>query len=146
LVAPEEWSIFGLQVQGTSHHLDDGRRERSTTTFAVDRTGEELTILRADGRAHELRTGAEGTLPDLCRRVLGLATPPPPAPTGTAFALAWLDAVLVAWNDLAQRRRLGTSFSAVAALHPAVRAAAEPVEVTEPAELDRLASEHAAAW
>lgn len=143
LVAPPEWTVFGLQVQGTSHHLDDGRREPSTTTFAVDREGGELTIMRVDGHCHELRDAAEGTLPDLCRRVLELPTPPPPAPTGMAFTLAWLDRVLDAWNDLDRRRNLCGSFAEVASLHPAV--AGGSVSATTH-DLTRRALDHAAAW
>lgn len=143
LVAPDRWDVFGLQVQGTAHHLDDGRRERTTTTFAVDRTGNEHVILRHGPRRQEIAGSATGTLPDLCRRVLGLPTPPPPVSTLVAFTAAWLDAVLSAWNDPARRRRLGTSFAAVAAEHPAVVDGDGPAH---PNALTELARAHAAAW
>lgn len=143
LVAPADWDVFGLQVQGTAHHLDDGQRARTTTTYAVDRGGHEHTILRQGEHRRELPGGAVGTLPDLCRRVLGLPTPPPPAPTIVAFTTAWLDAVLAAWNDPSQRRHLCASFAAVAAVHPAVGRGDAPAD---PRVLARIARAHAEAW
>lgn len=144
LVAPGSWTIFGLQVHGTGHHLDHGTREHTTTTFAVDRRGGEAAVLRLGDRCLEPGPGAEGTIPDLCRRVLGLATPPPPARTRLLFALAWLDRLLEAWGDATQRRSLMRSFPSAAALHPAVAAPGEAPAT--PAALARLAGEHADAW
>ncbi|MFP5254632.1 MAG: hypothetical protein ACLGI8_02155 [Acidimicrobiia bacterium] len=144
LVAPESWQVFGLRVQGIGHHLDDGTRRRATSIFAVDRHGGEAALLHDGDRRIEPGPGAVGTIPDLCRRVLGRPTPPAPARTRLLFAVAWLDRVLDAWGDPMQRRRLMTSFGAVAGLHPAVRDAAGPP--AEAAGLARLADEHAAAW
>lgn len=144
LVAPSSWTVFGLQVHGTGHHLDEGTRHRTTTTFAVDRSGDEAALLRQGEDCMEPGPGAEGTIPDLCRRVLGLPTPPPPARTRLLFALAWLDRLLEAWSDPMRRRALMTSFTSVAALHPAVPSGGEPP--SGPAELAAMAVEHAAAW
>lgn len=144
LVAPDPWQVFGLRVQGTAHRLDDGLRRRTTSTFAVDRHGGEAAVVRDGDRGIEPGPGAVGTIPDLCRRVLGLPTPPPPARPRLLFALAWLDRVLEAWSDPARRRRLMSSFGAVAALHPALAPGAE-VPTGAVALADR-ALRHAAEW
>lgn len=144
LVAPGSWEVFGLRVHGTGHHLEDGTRRRTTSTFAVDRHGGEAALLRDGDRCTEPGPGAVGTIPDLCRRVLGQPTPPAPARTLLLFAVAWLDRLLEAWGDPLQRRGLMTSFAAAAALHPAVTGgAASP---TDPSALAQLALDHAAAW
>lgn len=143
LQAPPSWSMFGLRVHGTGHHLQESRSERATTTFLVARTGEEITLLRMGGAVAEVPEAAQGTLPDLCRRVLGLPTAPAPASTGLVHALAWLDAVLERWGDPSQRRHLSRSFAAVAACHPAVAGGEAP---TTPEALVAVAREHTAAW
>lgn len=144
LVAPPEWSMFGLRVHGTGHHLAvEGRRERTVTTFLLARTGEEVTLLRMGGAVTEVPETAQGTLPDLCRRVLGRPTAPAPPSTAVLHTLSWLDSVLERWGEPRERRRLRSSFAAVAACHPAV------VTGTAPTTLDALvalAREHTAAW
>lgn len=144
LVAPSSWEVFGLRVHGTGHRLDDGTRRPATSTFAVDRTGAERSVLHDGEQRVEPGPGAVGTLPDLCRRVLGLPTPPPPARTHLLFAVAWLDRLLEAWSDPLRRRRIMTSFPAAAALHPAVADGAEPPD--DPVVLGRRAAAHAEAW
>jgi hypothetical protein len=144
LVAPEAWQVFGLHVHGTGHHLEDGTRRPTTSTFAVDRHGGEAALLHDGDRCIEPGPGAVGTIPDLCRRVLGQPTPPAPARTRLLFAVAWLDRLLEAWGDPTQRRRLMTSFSAVAALHPAVTEGDDAP--TEPTALAGRAIDHAADW
>jgi hypothetical protein len=144
LVAPPSWEVFGLRVHGTGHRLDDGTRRPTTSTFAVDRAGAERSVLHDGDRRVEPGDGAVGTLPDLCRRVLGLPTPPPPARTHLLFAVAWLDRLLEAWSDPLRRRRIMSSFAAAAALHPAVADGEEPPD--DPFVLSRLAAAHAEAW
>jgi hypothetical protein len=135
--------MFGLRVHGTGHHLDEPRRERAVTTFLVARTGEEVTLLRMGGAMSEVPETAHGTLPDLCRRVLGLPTAAAPTSTAVVHTLAWLDSVLERWGEPQQRRRLMRSFAAVAACHPAVTTDTAP---SSPEALVALAREHTAAW
>lgn len=144
LVAPSSWEVFGLRVHGTGHRLDDGVRRPTASTFAVDRHGGERAVLRDDDQRVEPGPGAVGTLPDLCRRVLGLPTPPPPARTHLLFAVAWLDRLLEAWSDPRRRRQIMTSFPAAAALHPAVADGEAPPD--DPVVLARVATAHADAW
>lgn len=140
--APADWSMFGVRVRGTAHHLDGQRpSERSATTFVVDRSGEERSIMRIGARVEPLAGPACGTIPDLCRRVLGLSTAPAPPTTAVLWTVAWLDRLVEAWGDPARRRSLG-SWSVIAALHPAFDTAV----LEDPALLVPAARAHAAAW
>jgi hypothetical protein len=144
LTAPAEWSVFGLRVQGTAHHLDVGGSEAISTTYLVDRTGREATRLRTAQGVVEPSGGAEGTLPDLCRRVLGVPTAPPPAATPRALWITlWLDRILEAWSDPERRHAISTSWAEVAALHPAVVGAAPGLpSLANPAGLVPVALAH----
>jgi len=142
-VAPAEWSAFGLRVAGTGHLLDEGRSERMVSTFLLSRTGEEVSLLR---RGHDLRRPpgpAQGTLPDLCRRVLGLPTAAPVASTALCFALAWLDELVVRWGDPSSRAPLGGPFADLAALHPAARG---DRSLRTPEDLVAVGRAHAVRW
>lgn len=135
-VAPPAWSIFGLHVRGTAHHLETGSTERCSTTYLVHRDGSEVGVVRQGGTTpHAVHEPAEGTLPDLCRRVLQLPTPAPPASTGVLFALDWLDRVLGA---LALWPHPRPTAGELCALH----ASGEP----DPAELVAASRRHAAEW
>jgi hypothetical protein len=148
--APEEWSMFGLRVQGTARHLDGSGPppERTSTTFLVSRDGEERSILRAAGRPEQLAGPARGTIPDLCRRVLGLGTEPAPPTSAPLWTVAWLDRVIEAWGDPQRRRQIASCWAQVAMLHPAVRSAPghDLLALGDPAELVGLARAHTAAW
>lgn len=140
--APADWSMFGVRVRGTAHHLDDDRpSERSVTTFVIDRSGDERSIVRIGARVEPLAGPASGTIPDLCRRVLGLPTAPAPPTTAGLWTVAWLDRLVEAWGDPARRGSLG-SWSTIAALHPALGAEVDD----DPAQLVAAAQAHAAAW
>lgn len=146
--APSEWSMFGLRLRGTAHHLDGERPpEPTATTFLLGRDGEEHSILRAGHRVTPLAARATGTIPDLCRRVLSLPTPPAPDTTTVLWMVAWLDRVIEACGDPSRRHRLMSSWGEVAALHPA--ALARPHDRPEPDDPDQLVAAvraHAAAW
>lgn len=118
--APPEWSVFGIRAHGTAHHL--GQPEAAgpiSTTYLVDRGGREASRLRCADGPIDLRGPAEGTLPDLCRRVLGLPTPPPPAPTPRLLWITlWLDRIMAAWADPAHRHRISSTWTDVVALRP----------------------------
>jgi hypothetical protein len=147
--APEEWSMFGLRVHGTAHHLDGAcPPTRTTTTFLVSRDGEEASILRTSAGAEPLVGPASGTIADTCRRVLDLPTAPPPPTTALLWTIAWLDRVMEAWGDPTRRRQVASSWAQVAVLHPAVSQAPEHdlLVLDEPATLIELARAHTAAW
>jgi hypothetical protein len=136
-------------VHGTAHHLDGAcPPTRTSTTFLVDRDGEEASILRTPAGAQPLVAPATGTVADVCRRVLDLPTAPPPPTTAVLWAVAWLDRVVEAWGDPARRRQVASCWAQVAVLHPAVRPAPEHdlLVLDQPAELVALAQAHTVAW
>jgi hypothetical protein len=140
LLAPPEWSAFGLCVHGRAHHLEERRDPVATTmAFAVDRAGHEASVALLDGALVDLPSRAEGTIPDLCRRVLARPTDPAQPSTAVLWTTRWLHDVLAAWHEPARRRAIASTWSAVAALHPA---AADAVPRT-PRALVRAAHAHA---
>lgn len=149
LIAPPEWSMFGLRVRGTAHHLDDDRpAERMSTTYLLHRSGEETSLLRTGDTVTELAGPASGTLPDLCRRVLGLSTDPAPPTSALLWTVAWLDRILEEWGDLERRRRLCSSWAQLALLHPGVRTAPDEalLSLDDPASLITVGRAHTEAW
>ncbi len=107
--APTDWSAFGIITRGRARRLlDDGPRPRSDPddppsavrlALVVDRSGWAASGLRTADGPFVVRGDAgdvTGRIPDACRRVLGLATPPPDDPVEDFFALLWLDHVLAA--------------------------------------------------
>lgn len=148
-IAPPEWKMVGLRVRGLAHQLDgDIPPTRTSTTYLVDRGGAERSIMRTGDRVQALAGPATGTLPDLCRRVLGLPTAPPPRTTTTLWTVAWLDRVIEAWGDPTRRVRLASSWADVAALHPALSPPGDGdrLGLEEPARLAAIARDHAHAW
>ncbi len=144
--APADWEVFGLRVRGRAVELDGERPAQATaTTFVVDRTGAEWSVVRRADEILDLQGPAEGTLADLCRRVLGLPTAPPPCSTALLFVLAWFDRAVEAWGDPA-RRELSTSWTKLAELHPAVALGADAASMADPDALATVACAHARAW
>lgn len=144
--APEDWEVFGLRVRGAAHHLTDGRRTEGTaTTFVVDRSGAEWSVLRCGDELTDLAGPAVGTLPDLCRRILALPTEPAPPSTALLFVLAWFDRAVDAWGDPV-RQHLSSSWPRLAALHPAIAPGTDPSSLSDPQALVTAARAHAAAW
>lgn len=96
--APDDWWAFGVASAGTVRSLPDGAplTEGATFVHLVSRSGASVTrIESADGEPlvrHD-EPPAEGRVADACRRVLGLATPSPPADSRLLWALLWLDRV-----------------------------------------------------
>ena len=147
--APATWQAVGVRARGRARRLEEpaGAPTPTAVTFLVNRLGEEASLLRLDGTVTEVDTPAEGTIPDLCRRVLGLATPPPPAAPGALWAAIWLDRVLERWGQPHRRRDLVSGWGQIAVLHPAVT---DPTEVdlralAEPPALVAVAAAQAAA-
>lgn len=147
--APPDWTTFGMRVLGTVHHLESERpSERSATTFLVHRSGDEASLLRRGDEVDELADRAIGTIPDLCRRVLGLPTDPAPPTTAVLWMVAWLDRILEVWGDPARRSQIESSWVELALLHPA--AAAPPdddlLHLDDPARLIALGRAHTETW
>ena len=142
--APDDWWAFGIRVRGRAHHLDDPGRvtEGIATTFLVDRDGAEAAVLRAGAVVTPLTGPAQGTVADLCRRVLGVATPAAPASTDHLWATLWLDAVLTEWARPEHRRAVSADLGALTALHPATDG--EPI--ADLAAFTAVTSAHARRW
>ena len=147
-VAPRSWTAFGIRVRGRAHHLDDpdAPSTRIAATYLVDRTGDEASLLRQGDEVSQPRGPAEGTIPDLARRVLDLPTGPAPASTAVLWTAIWLDRVLERWGQPHRRRDLTSSWGQLAVLHPAVHAPSPPdvVAFASPATLVSAARSHAA--
>lgn len=145
-IAPADWDVFGLRVRGTAHQLGaDRASEQTATTFLVDRTGVEWSVLRRTDEVMDLRGPAVGTLPDLCRRVLGLPTEAAPPSSALLFVLAWFDRAVEAWGDPGQQH-LVDAWPRLAALHPAIEPGTDPSTLSDPATLVTAARAHAACW
>jgi hypothetical protein len=147
--APEDWTVFGLRTTGKAHHLDrpDAEPRRISSTFLVDRHGREASVLRFDDEVIDGPGRAEGTIPDTCRRTLGVATDPAPPSTELLWSTIWVDRILERWGQPDRRRDLLSSFAQLAILHPAVHEPSPPdvLTVADPMSLARVARPHAAA-
>ena len=128
--APAAWSAFGVICEGRSRgliHGPTGPRADETSEprpvrlgVLVDRSGPTVAGLRqADGGFVPLPDDtALGRVPDACRRVLGLGTPPPTVPIDEFWTIWWLERVLTAGLD----RPGELSWAQVVTLHPGVTA------------------------
>lgn len=144
--APADWAAIGVVCTGRARHLDDrdgspvavrvaqvvarsGAWASSWTPLGPLGTGPAAAAF-GDPDANVAAGGAPeaptGRVDDALRRALGLATPPPPAPEGSAllWATQWLDELVIDavagadGRDARRRRPLAT----LVAAHPAVAA------------------------
>jgi hypothetical protein len=147
--APADWTVLGLRTTGTARHLDrpGGEPQRIASTFLVDREGREASLLRFDEEVIDHPGRATGTIPDTCRRVLGLPTDPAPPSTALLWSTIWVDRILERWAQPDRRHDLVSSFAQLAILHPSVHAPSPPdvLAVADPGSLARVARSHAAA-
>ncbi len=138
LEAPSDWWGVGLATTGTAHHLDSdagttrasGQR-RVALVVLVARRGASASAVGFGSEPPQVEADPDGREPqghllDGCRRVLGLATEPPPGGTEHLAARQWLDAVMAA----ATRAGPTLRWSQVAALHPHVGGSG-PIEVPQ---------------
>jgi hypothetical protein len=147
-VAPDDWTVFGLRTTGRARRLDDPGAEprRIASTFLVDRHGREASVLRFDDDVVDGPGHATGTIPETCRRVMGLATDPPPTTTEVLWSTIWVDRILERWSQPDRRRDL-RSFAQLAILHPALQPPA-PLDLharSDPSALARVARARASA-
>jgi hypothetical protein len=141
LTGLDEWWAVGIVSNGNARPLDGGpRRWPVTFVHLVARDGTSLDLLdegdglrRTTGPDPEMRTGR---VPDLCRRVLGLPTGPPPCGLGPHLVDLWLGDLVRAALD-----RPSLSWSEAAALHPVVGFVGLPALTPSPAELIRATAE-----
>ena len=154
--APEDWTVFGLRTTGRARHVDDPSSppRRVASTFLVDRDGREASVLRFDDEVLEPPGPAHGTVPDLCRRVLGLPTAPAPRTTAALWVAMWLDRLAggsARGAPAPHRGRPRLSWAQAAALHPAVPADPSPARraaLADAASFVSIARRHASgtAW
>jgi hypothetical protein len=123
-VAPADWEALAVVVQGRSWLLDDTAADPRPVrlTHVVDRQGSVASVIRHAGEEPQARADpGVGRLVDVCRRALGLATPPPPEDSTELWALVWLDNIV---TRVARGERL-RGLVAAAHAHPAVEMVAE---------------------
>jgi len=127
--APPDWLAFGVVCHGRARPLLDGDRSGMMTpdpTAEPTAVGLALLVDRSGGAVSGLRsTGGDfvalpdpapvGRVPDACRRVLGLGTPPPTVPVAELWSTCWLERVLTA----ALARPGALTWGEIAALRPA---------------------------
>ena len=143
--APEDWTVFGLRTTGRAHHLDDPSAppRRVASTFLVDRLGREASVLRFDDEVLEPPGPAQGTIPDLCRRVLGMPTAPAPRTTARPVDRDVARSTDRSWASRRQRaQHLGTA--SPSSIRPSThRRRPTCSAVADPASLASIARRHA---
>lgn len=100
--APDDWHAVGIATHGWAYHVADRgdprrRRQRVHVVTLLSRNGEHAHRTRADDDALSQVLDGEpptGEQVDLLRRVLGLATDPPPCDPSTYWSIEWLSALL----------------------------------------------------
>ncbi len=131
--AKASWSAYGIVTSGRVHDLVEeggrahGRRrpveQRARIGHVVDRSGGAVSYVHVQGQRRRWDDGpAVGRVDDVCRRALGLATPPPTVPIGVLWATWWLERVL---GDAVDGRI--ATWADAAALHPVTSVGAVPI-------------------
>lgn len=132
--ARPEWTAYGVVTSGRVHDLADeagrvyGRarpvERRARMGHFVDRAGATVSYLHLRGEQRRSdESPAIGRVDDVCRRALGLTTPPPTAPMDLFWAGRWLEDVLVT----ASRAADTPTWPEIARLHPATHPSARAV-------------------
>jgi hypothetical protein len=129
--APPEWDAFGVVTSGTARPVgvgDDRPPRAVRVVYLLDRRGDEVSMAKDASDTNDRHAARPmlvdlcgppetcGRVPDTCRRVLGLPTPPPSFDPASFWSIDWLDRVLteVLRRDLDAPR---LSWSAVERLH-----------------------------
>jgi hypothetical protein len=131
IVAPERWTAFGVICEGRAIQAPGADRQPVRIAMLVHRGGDAVAGLRA------LDTGFVplpdqtplGRIPDGCRRVLGLGTPPPDTAIDEFWTLWWVDRLL---TD-ALSRPGGLTWTQAQALHPGATHANQSVDAARQA-------------
>lgn len=128
--APDEWAAVGVVAVGTATAIGDGApvaSRRVRVLHLVDRTGSEASLLYDLEESTALRcpSPVDGHIADLCRRMLGLPTTPPPPSVLPWWTTVWLDRILA--ESLADPAEPWT-WHRLALLHPAVDPNVAPLD------------------
>jgi hypothetical protein len=136
--APARWTAFGVICEGRARPtvgqngrwLTDAGADARSVRFGVlvDRAGPMVAGLRTPdtGFAALADETPLGRIPDACRRVLGLGTPPPEAAIDDFWTTWWVDRILT--EGLA--RPGGLTWPDAQALHPGAVADDGPVDAS----------------
>lgn len=137
LTALDEWWAVGLvaPAAGAADHVPADPLV-GALVHLVARDGTALTTLAGQPLAGPTTEPQAGRVPDLCRRVLGLPTAPPPGGLGPHFVDLWLVRLVHAALATAP---LG--WPEAARLHPATAWVGLPGFAPSPAELVRATAE-----
>jgi hypothetical protein len=122
--APDDWEAMAVVVQGRAWMLDDSSADPRPVrlTHVLDRQGGVASVVRHAGEDPVVQPeSAGGRLVDVCRRALGLGTPPPPADSTELWALQWLDGIITR----AARGEKLRGLVAAARAHPAIELVAQ---------------------
>lgn len=100
LCLPDAWDAIGVVAPGRATVIPP--REDGATPVLVG-----LIVGRDGAMVHRVAPGPvpapvaqpEGRLVDLCRRAVGVATPPPPVPVRDWWGSAWCDRILASVSD-----------------------------------------------
>jgi hypothetical protein len=141
LRAPTElWAVgfvSAARAFPTDHHAEP---TEGAVVHLVARDGTALTLLAAPDHTRRLvgpsTEPQTGRVPDLCRRVLGLPTAPPPCGLGPHFVDLWLARVVHAALG-----RPSLTWAEAAALHPATDWVGLRTSAPSPADLVRATAE-----
>lgn len=155
--ADPTWTAFGIVATGRVHDLaEDGGRvygrhrtveQRARMGHFVDRSGTAVSYLHLEGEAERRSEEASvGRVDDVCRRALGLPTPPPTVTVDVLWATWWLEDLLGAAGEGGV-----ATWADAAACHLATRRAAQPLvgdlgPEPAPAALAAAARRLAAEW
>jgi hypothetical protein len=135
--APPQWWAVGLLADGTSRDLDGSdRAPGSTFVHLVDRRGTSIHIVTRPG-SETIVSGpgpvvTEGRTADVCRRILGIPTAPPPGDMTTHVIDLWLARAIRAALD-----EPGLDWPAVVSRNPAHQLAVPLTTAPTPAALAR---------
>lgn len=117
-VAPAGCDAVALAARGRAWR-DDGSAVDVVVSHAQLRSGSAAShVTDCAGAPLAEGAAAEGLVPDLCRRVLGMPTPPPTDQTDEYLGRLWLDRLLTS----ATARPGALTSAEVVALHPAEQA------------------------
>ena len=143
--AKRSWIAYGVVASGRVHDLEEeggrryGRRrpveQRARMGHFVDRSGAVTAYVRLqDGPDRVCEEPSIGRVDDICRRALGLPTPPPTSRVELLWACHWLERVLMA---AAEHPTEVATWPRVAVHHAAVARSTEP-DRSAPGSVDEL--------
>lgn len=122
-IAPPTWSAVGLLAPARVHHPGITSAD-GTLAVLVDRAGDVACAVADGDDTTRTFDEPEGRIVDVCRRLLGLRTPPPAARPEELWRAVWLDRLAAA--ALAGELPSPLTADAVLARHPLGRRPGPP--------------------